>query len=147
VLLVLAGALAGVIIDHAVSSHGAAGPAALGKPAAASRPSASPRASAPATPTPPPPSPSPTPNPTNVTISLAAGSEPCWAQLTTASGTTVYQGILANGSTMSWTEGQAVTLTLGNPGSVTLTVNGKVQSGLGLNPVTLNLAPGQSSAG
>ena len=77
-----------------------------------------------------------------VVISLAAVTEPCWAQITTAAGTTVYQGIVAMGTTMTWTEGQAVTLELGNPSAVTLTVNGQARTGLGVNPVTLNLAPG-----
>jgi hypothetical protein len=69
-------------------------------------------------------------------------SEPCWAQITTADGTTLYEGIVSTGTTMTWTESQAVTLSIGNPSAVTLTVNGKPQTGLGVNPVTLNLAPG-----
>jgi hypothetical protein len=55
----------------------------------------------------------------------------------------VFQGILSTGSAMSWTETQPVTLTLGNPGAVTLTVNGQARTGLGVNPVTLTLAPAQ----
>jgi hypothetical protein len=52
-------------------------------------------------------------------------------------------GIVAPGTSMTWTETQAVTLALGDPGAVTLTVNGQARTGLGVNPVTLNLAPAQ----
>jgi cytoskeleton protein RodZ len=146
-LLVLLAAAIAVIIYQVASSHHSAGPAAApGKPAAASKPAVTPRAStSPAARSSP--SASPAPGPKNVVISLAAVSEPCWARLVTQGGTTVYQGIVITGSSMTWTEGQPVTLTLGNPGAVTLTVDGAVRTGLGKNPVTLNLAPGQPPAG
>lgn len=144
-LLVLLAAAIGVIIYQVASSGHAHAPAAGPRqPAAASRPA--PRAStSPAARSSPSASPAPASN--NVVISLAAVTEPCWAQLTTQGGSMIYQGIVAMGSSMSWTEGQPVTLTLGNPGAVTLTVNGTVRTGLGTNPVTLNLAPGQPPAG
>jgi cytoskeletal protein RodZ len=149
ILLVLLAAAVGVIVYHLVSSHQPVAPAsARGAPAATSRPAATPRASTSpaATPTPSA-SASPTPGPSNVVISLSVVSEPCWAQLTTSSGTTIYQGILSTGMSMTWTEGQPVTLQLGNPGAITLTVDGKVDTGLGTNPITLNLAPGQALSG
>ena len=45
---------------------------------------------------------------------------------------------------MNWTESQAVSLVLGNPAGVSLTVNGKnpIQAGQ-TNPVTLSFGPGQ----
>lgn len=145
-LLVLLAAAIGVIIYQVASSRHPAGPAAApGKPAAASRPAVTPRASTSPTASPSP-SASPSPAPKNVVISLAAVNEPCWAQLVTQGGTTIYEGIVTTGSSMTWTEGQPVTLTLGNPGAVTLTVDGAVRTGLGTNPVTLNLAPGQPPA-
>jgi hypothetical protein len=45
---------------------------------------------------------------------------------------------------MTWTESQAVLLSLGNPSGVVLTVNRKRQSIDTSNPVTLTLSP-QSS--
>lgn len=142
VLVALIAAAAGVLIYHTVSgnprSQLSGSPAAAAtRPAPTSRPSST---LPPATPTP---APSPSVTPGTVVISLAAVTEPCWAELTTAAGATVYQGILAVGSTMNWTETQAVTLTLGNPAAITLTVDGKPRTGLGVNPVTLSLAPGQ----
>ena len=42
---------------------------------------------------------------------------------------------------------RAVTLELGNPGAVTLAVDGKSRTALGSQPVTLSLAPGQGTSG
>jgi cytoskeleton protein RodZ len=140
-LLVLLAAVIGVIIYHVASAGTPA--AAPGKPATASRPAATPKAAR----TRPPAKRTPPPTSSNVVISLAAVTEPCWAELTTSSGTTIYQGIVAMGTMMTWTEGQPVTLRLGNPGAATLTVDGKVRAGLGSDPVTLSLAPGQPGTG
>jgi hypothetical protein len=82
-----------------------------------------------------------------VVISLTALNEPCWADLATPSGVTIFQGILGPSTSKTWTERRAVTLELGNPGAVTLTVDGKARTGLGSAPVTLRLAPGNRSSG
>ena len=82
-----------------------------------------------------------------VVIHLAATAN-CWVQLTTASGVQIYQGIVYAGSSMHWTEHQAVSLMLGNPGGVSLTVNGRDAVPAGQhNPVTLSLGPGQKTFG
>jgi cytoskeletal protein RodZ len=82
-----------------------------------------------------------------VVIHLAATAN-CWVQLTTASGVQIYQGIVYAGSRMHWTEHQAVSLMLGNPGGVALTVNGRNAVPAGQhNPVTLSLGPGQKTFG
>ena len=80
-----------------------------------------------------------------VVISLTAVTEACWADLATPAGTTIYAGILGPGTSKTWTERRPVTLQLGNPGAVTLTVDGKSRAGLGPQPVTLKLAPGNRS--
>jgi cytoskeletal protein RodZ len=82
-----------------------------------------------------------------VVIRLSA-TQTCWVQLTTASGTQIYQGDINPGSSMNWTEKQPVTLVLGNPAGVALTVNGRnpIQAGQ-TNPVTLSLGPGQPVTG
>lgn len=82
-----------------------------------------------------------------VVILLAAVSEACWADLTTPGGATIFQGTIDPGTSMTWTERRAVTLRLGNPGAVTLTVDGKSRTGLGSQPVTLSLLPGQGISG
>lgn len=83
----------------------------------------------------------------DVVISLTAVTEACWADLTTPGGATIFQGMVDPGNSMTWTERRAVTLRLGNPGAVTLTVDGKSRTGLESDPVTLSLAPGQRSSG
>jgi cytoskeletal protein RodZ len=82
-----------------------------------------------------------------VVIRLTA-TQTCWIQLTTASGVQIYQGDVNPGSSMNWTEKQPVSLVLGNPAGVSLTVNGKnpIQAGQ-TNPVTLSLGPGQQVTG
>ncbi len=57
-------------------------------------------------------------------IDLTA-TENCWVELTTSSGQTIFQGIVTAGASKRWTEHQPVSLVLGNPAGVSLTVNGK----------------------
>jgi cytoskeletal protein RodZ len=100
----------------------------------------------------PPPSPTPTPTPTptpsatptvsDVVINVATGQEDCWVLVTNASdGSQIYMGTLPAGTTMSWTEPEAVDIRLGNPATVTLTVNGKRQPIKTVLPVTLSFGP------
>ncbi len=95
--------------------------------------------------------PSPTPSPTHtaandVVIQLAAVEE-CWVLLTNGKdGSQIYMGVVPAGTSMTWTERQAVNIRLGNPGGVVLTVNGKRQITQTQLPVTLSFAPGSTSA-
>ncbi len=77
---------------------------------------------------------------------MTAVSEACWADLTTRGGAAIFAGILGPGSSKTWTERRAVVLELGNPGAVTLTVDGKDRTGLGPQPVTLRLVPGKKTS-
>lgn len=83
-------------------------------------------------------------NPDSVVIDLTAVDD-CWVQLTTASGQTIFSGMVSAGTAEHWTERQAVHLVLGNPGGVTLTVNGKnaVPANSGGQVLTLSFGPGQ----
>lgn len=83
-----------------------------------------------------------------VVIHLTA-VEDCWVQLTTASGHTIFSGTILAGTAKRWTEHRAVSLLLGNPGGIALTVNGKnlgPPSNTG-QPVTLSFGPGQHTTG
>ena len=85
--------------------------------------------------------------PHEVVIRLAAVND-CWVQLTSAAGHTIFSGLVYAGTTRSWVERHAVSLRIGDPGAITLTVNGKSQSpGPSGEPVTLSLGPGQESSG
>src|ERR1019366_6493732 len=141
-LLVLLAAVIGLVTYHLVASQPAgSGTAAGRKPVAAHQagrkhPAATNTAAPPAA----------RHGSPDVVISLTAVSEPCWADLTTSSGAPIFQGIIDPGTSETWTELRAVTLRLGNPGAITLTVDGKSHA-LGSAPVTLSLAPGQRISG
>jgi cytoskeletal protein RodZ len=138
--------IVGVVVYHLVSSSaastaasssgshlGASGPRKSG-PKPTARPSTA--ASAPVSPS----------HADEVVIRLSANQN-CWVELTTASGKQIYQGVVTAGNSMHWTEKQAVSLMLGNPGGVSLTVNGK--NSLPANttqPVTLSLGPNQKTS-
>ena len=138
-LLAVLAALAGPVTYHFV----AAGPAGSST-AAARTPAATARKHPAAKTTPAPPAAA---HARAVVISVTAVSEPCWADLTTPGGATIFEGIVGTGTSKTWTERQAVTLRLGNPGAVTLTVDGKNRTGLGSQPLTLNLGPRQGNPG
>jgi hypothetical protein len=82
-----------------------------------------------------------------VVINLAVGQEDCWVLLTKASdGSQIYMGTLAAGTTMTWTEPEAIDIRLGNPAAVVLTVNGARQPIKTVMPVTLSFSPGTSTS-
>ncbi len=81
------------------------------------------------------------PVPDDVVIKLTAAAE-CWVELTnTSTGQLVFQGDIYPGSSQSWTEKQGVTLSLGNPPGVVLTVNGKHVSTKSAVPEELKFSP------
>ena len=91
------------------------------------------------------PTPKPTPTSLDVVIQLTA-TEDCWVLLTsTSSGSQIYMGVVPAGSSMTWTEKQAVNVRLGNPGGIVLTVNGKRQNPNSTSPVTLSFSPGTTT--
>jgi cytoskeletal protein RodZ len=88
--------------------------------------------------------PTPSATPSDVVIHLTA-NEDCWVQLTSGSdGSQIYMGTIPAGSSMTWTEKQAVKVTLGNPAGIVLTVDGKRQTPDTAQPVTLDFSPGTS---
>ena len=59
-------------------------------------------------------------------IRLTAAQD-CWVGLNSTTGKTLYQGLIPAGSTKTWNEKNQVSLMIGNPPGITLTVNGKTQ--------------------
>jgi cytoskeletal protein RodZ len=59
-------------------------------------------------------------------IRLTAAQD-CWVGLDSTTGQTLYQGLVLAGSTKTWNEKDQVSLVIGNPPGITLTVNGKTQ--------------------
>jgi transcriptional regulator with XRE-family HTH domain len=75
----------------------------------------------------------------HVTLVALPGSV-SWAELTSSSGHVIFQGdigAVAGILKKSWTEKHTVTIQLGNPGGVTLYLNGKRQTYETTNPITL----------
>ena len=66
-----------------------------------------------------------------------------WVALT-ANGKQLYGGIVRAGQTRIWRERQAVSMTLGNPGGVVLTVNGVKQTPSPGAVVTLSISPSKA---
>jgi len=143
-LVVVLAAVAAVVIYRLVASGPARGAAAGARRPHVTAPRAA-RAHPAAKKTPAPPAaPSGAPD---LTISLTAVREPCWVDLTTSGGATIFQSIVYPGTSKTWKQRRAVTLEIGNPAAITLTVNGKIRRGLGPEPVTMSLAPGQRTSG
>ncbi len=68
--------------------------------------------------------------------------ETCWVQLTTAStGSQIFMGVVEAGRSMTWTENEAVRISLGNPAGVVLTANGEPVRTNSTQPETLSFAP------
>ncbi len=125
VLLAIIGFGAYRLVSHGGTNRAATSPPR--RPAASAAPAATAR-------------PSPTPTSSDVVIHLAA-NEACWVLLTSQDGSQIYMGVVPAGSSMTWTEKQAVNVRLGNPGGVVLTVNGKRQTPGTILPVTLSFSP------
>jgi cytoskeletal protein RodZ len=81
-----------------------------------------------------------------VVIQLSA-VEDCWVFLTDDQGNTIYSGVIPAGSSQTWKESRSVSLRLGNPAGVVLTVDGKKQSPGTSQPVTLSIGPAQKVTG
>jgi hypothetical protein len=79
-----------------------------------------------------------------LTIRLTA-TQDCWIQFTKPHGQFLFQVYVLSGSTRTWHFKHAVSMQIGNPGGIILTVNGKDLGHPGTygQPVTLNFGPGQ----
>jgi cytoskeletal protein RodZ len=103
---------------------------------------------------------SPTPKPTVSATPTTAAKPPshpeavirltanqnCWVAVTATNGQQVYAGIMQAGQTKTWRERHTVSMTLGNPGGVVLTVNGKKQTPNTGTVVTLSISPSKPPA-
>ena len=73
-------------------------------------------------------------------IRLTAAQD-CWVGLNSPTGKSLYQGTVLAGSTMTWHEKHPVSIVIGNPLGVTLTVNGKHQQMSTVQVVRLSINP------
>ncbi len=148
IVIVVLLAVIGYSAYHLVSTRGSGHrhlSAAVGATTPASHASTKPAPKPTATP-----SPSASATPSGLVIKLAVKPTAlagCWVLITRQSdGSQLYMGTMPAGTSMTWTERQAVSVRLGNPPGVVLTVNGRLQSTANyINPVTLSFSPGPSS--
>jgi hypothetical protein len=121
------------LVDHGSSPS---------RPLAATHPSTHPSHS---------PSPSPSPSPSaaapsahhRLVIRLTASAD-CWVQFSKPGGRQLLQTYVLAGHSKTWRFKHAVSMQIGNPGGILLTVNGKDLGHPGAvgQPVTLNFGPG-----
>ena len=97
-----------------------------------SSPTAHPSASPTVTPTP--------AGPPVATIRLTAVQD-CWVSLHSTSGKQLYQGTIRAGHTKTWHEKHPVSMVIGNPMGIMLTVNGKPQNTHTVQVLTLSIRP------
>ena len=81
-----------------------------------------------------------TPTVPEAVIRLTAAQD-CWVGLNSPTGKSLYNGTVLAGSTMTWHEKNPVSMVVGNPSGVTLTVNGKHQKMSTVQVVTLSINP------
>jgi cytoskeletal protein RodZ len=81
-----------------------------------------------------------TPTAHEAVIRLTAAQD-CWVGLDSSTGKSLYNGTVRAGSTMTWHEKDQVSMVIGNPPGVTLTVNGKHQQMSKVQVVTLSINP------
>lgn len=79
--------------------------------------------------------------PKQAVIKVTANSD-CWVGISSSAGKSLYQGIIPAGQSMTWDEKQKVSMVLGNPSGVALTVNGKPEQMNTAQVVTLSINPG-----
>lgn len=68
-------------------------------------------------------------------------TQDCWIGLNTRGGQSIYQGLILAGTTMTWHEKRAVSMLIGNPPGILLTVNGKPEQMNTVQVVTLRINP------
>ena len=133
VMVVLLLAVIGFAAYHLVSTHNTGGHAAA---SGSTRPSASAPAKPHITTQPV----AHHPAPSEAVIKLTANQD-CWVGLTNSSGQQLYQGVILAGNTMTWKERHQVSLVIGNPLGITLTVNGKQETPNTVQVVTVSINP------
>ena len=132
VLIVVLLAVIGFAAYHLVSTGGGSHPSAA--TSGTTRPTVSPTASATVSPVvhhPVPP----------VAVIKVTAVQDCWIGFTSSSGKQLYQGTILAGHSKTWRTKQAVSMVIGNPPGIVLTVNGRAETMSPVYPLTLSINP------
>jgi cytoskeletal protein RodZ len=132
VLIVVLLAVIGFAIYHLVSTGSGSHPSAAASGTV--RPTASPKASGTVNPV------VHHPTPPVAVIKLTA-TQDCWIGLNSTSGKQLFQGTILAGRSMTWREKSAVSMVIGNPPGIVLTVNGRAETMSAVYPLTLIINP------
>jgi len=81
----------------------------------------------------------------SVAVIKVTATQDCWIGFTSPSGKQLYQGTILAGQSKTWREKHVVSMVIGNPPGIVLTVNGKVQATNVNNPETLSFGPGTTT--
>jgi cytoskeletal protein RodZ len=65
----------------------------------------------------------------------------CWVSIADSTGKQLFSGIVSAGQSKTWWEKEQVTVQLGDPSGVHLTINGKNETPKSVNPATVNVNP------
>ena len=130
VLIVVLLAVIGFGVYRLVSTEGGSHPSA----SATHHPTASPKASATIKPV------VHTPVPSVAVIKVTA-TQDCWIGFTSPSGKQLYQGTILAGQSKTWREKHVVSMVIGNPPGIVLTVNGRAETMSAVYPLTLSINP------
>jgi cytoskeletal protein RodZ len=131
VLIVVLLAVIGFGVYRLVSAGGGSHPSASN--IATHSPTASPKASATVQPVvhPLPP----------VAVIKVTAMQDCWIGFTNSSGHQLYQGTILAGHSKTWRTKNAVSMVIGNPPGIVLTVNGRAETMSAVYPLTLSINP------
>jgi len=130
VLIVVLLAVIGFGVYRLVSTEGGSHPSA----SATHHPTASPKASATIKPV------VHTPVPSVAVIKVTAMQD-CWIGFTSPSGKQLYQGTILAGHSKTWRTKQPVSMVIGNPPGIVMTVNGRAETMSAVYPLTLSINP------
>jgi len=91
----------------------------------------------------------PTPTHTHTALAYPPGEaeihltakQDCWVGISNGSGKLIYNGVVTAGKSMTWYEKKQVSVRLGNPHGIKLTINGKDETPHTLNPATVYVNP------
>jgi cytoskeletal protein RodZ len=84
----------------------------------------------------------------HTTVVQLTAAEDCWVEFTTPGGGYLSQAYVTGGTSKSWTFGYAVDMRLGNPGGISLEVDGRNPLPPGtVSPITLSLGLGDNVSG